>query len=68
MSEQKKSESRQKKSKNEEVESGSESESDIIDLCDDHDYQVLAAIFETDSDEVLVSKRASWDTTRSSMV
>ena len=29
------------------VEEGSDDE-DVIDLCDDHDYQVLSAVFETD--------------------
>jgi len=29
------------------VEDGSDDE-DVIDLCDDHDYQVLSAVFETD--------------------
>ena len=24
-------------------------EDEVIDLCDDHDYQVLSAVFETDS-------------------
>lgn len=33
--------------KNNYVEEGSDDE-DIIDLCDDHDYQVLSAVFETD--------------------
>lgn len=26
-----------------------QSDEDVIDLCDDHDYQVLSAVFETDS-------------------
>jgi len=29
-------------------ESASESEEDVIDLCDDHDYQVLSAVLETE--------------------
>ena len=42
-SKRKESESR----RNKYVEEGSDNE-DVIDLCDDHDYQVLSAVFETD--------------------
>ena len=37
-----------RESKREHVELPSDDE-DVIDLCDDHDYQVLSAVFETDS-------------------
>lgn len=45
-----KSESKRKESeplRDNYVEEGSDDE-DVIDLCDDHDYQVLSAVFETD--------------------
>jgi ribosomal protein L12E/L44/L45/RPP1/RPP2 len=40
-----KTSSRKKKESTEEVDDDEE----VIDLCDDHDYQVLSAVFETDS-------------------
>jgi predicted transcriptional regulator len=41
-----KEEKRRSRSKTREPES--ESEEDVIDLCDDHDYQVLSAVLETE--------------------
>jgi ribosomal protein L12E/L44/L45/RPP1/RPP2 len=48
MSTSKKQKENKKESKNESAKDFSDDDSDVIDLCDDHDYQVLSAIFETE--------------------
>ena len=49
MSNKKEKSSKSKKSGKESKETVGQNDEDVIDLCDDHDYQVLSAVFETDS-------------------